>query len=53
MGTVPILGTDPCPYYIHFNQGSESESEPMEKAAVYRNLCPSPSPNPNPSLAME
>ena len=30
MGTVPILGTDLCPYYIHFNQGSESKSEPME-----------------------
>ena len=34
MGTVPMLGTDLCPYYIQFNQGPESKFEPMEKSCM-------------------
>ena len=34
MGTVPTLWRDLCPYYIHFNQGAESKSGPMEKSCI-------------------
>ena len=34
MVTVPILGTDLCPHSIHLNQGSESESNPVEKSSI-------------------
>ena len=33
-GWISILRTDVHPYYLHFNQGMKSESEPMEKSCI-------------------